>query len=266
MSGFLDSIVDVGKGLWNSVTGSGMGGTLVSTLLTGLALNQVTKSINKSSNTQASQTQTAQAETGNKITLTPATENRVPVVYGGAMLSGIVTDARMSADNQKMTYCLTICEVTGTKMSDGLASEFLFEDVYANGNRIVFKADGLYEGIEASYMIDPDGNVDKSIDGLIKVYLYKNGSSAPAILDNYTAGPSASAYEFMPYWTSNHTMNNLVFAIVEVTYNKTKNVTSLPNMSFAIQNSMTMPGDCLWDYMTNTRYGAGIPASEIKDA
>jgi 1-deoxy-D-xylulose 5-phosphate reductoisomerase len=61
-------------------------------------------------------------------------------------------------------------------------------------------------------------------------------------------------------------MNNLVFAIVEVTYNKTKNVTSLPNMSFAIQNSMTMPGDCLWDYMTNTRYGAGIPASEIKDA
>lgn len=262
MSGFLDSIVDVGRGLWNSVTGSGMGGTLVSTLLTGLALNQVTKSINKSSNTQASQTQTAQAETGNKITLTPATENRVPVVYGGAMLSGIVTDARMSSDNQKMTYCLTICEVTGTKMSDGLASEFLFEDVYANGNRIVFKEDG----ITASHMVDADSNVDWSIDGLIKVYLYKNGSSAPAILDIYSAGATGLASTHMPGWTSNHTMNNLVFAIVEVTYNKTKNVTSLPNMTFAIQNNMTMPGDCLWDYMTNTRYGAGIPASEIKDA
>jgi hypothetical protein len=262
MSGFLDSIVDVGKGLWNSVTGSGIGGTLVSTLLTGLALNQVTKSINKSSNTTASQTQTAQVETGNKITLSPATENRVPIVYGGAMLSGIVTDARMSADNQKMTYCLTICEVTGTKMSDGLASEFLFEDVYANGNRIVFRADG----ITASYMIDADGNVDKSIDGLIKVYLYKNGSSSPAILDNYTAGATSNANTYMPGWTSNHTMNSLVFAIVEVTYNKTKNVTALPNISFAIQNNMTMPGDCLWDYMTNTRYGAGIPPSEIKDA
>lgn len=262
MSGFLDSIVDVGKGLWNSVTGSGMGGTLVSTLLTGLALNQVTKSINKSSNTQASQTQTAQAETGNKITLTPATENRVPVVYGGAMLSGIVTDARMSSDNQKMTYCLTICEVTGVKMSDGQASEFLFEDVYANGNRIVFRADG----ITASYMIDPDGNVDKSIDGLIKVYLYKNGSGIPAILDNYSVGASNHASTYMPSWTLQHSMDSLVFAIVEITYNRTKNVTSLPNMTFAIQNSMTMPGDCLWDYMTNTRYGAGIPAAEIKDA
>jgi hypothetical protein len=263
---FIDSIVDVGKSVWNSVTGGGMGSTIVNTLLTGYALNQVSKSIGKSSNTSATQSQTAQIETGNKITLSPTTENRIPVVYGGAILSGIITDARMSADNQKMTYCLTICEVTGTKMSDGLASEFLFEDVYANGNRIVFKTTGLYSGIEASYMIDADGNVDKSIDGLIKVFLYKNGSTVPAILDNYDSGPSAPAYEFMPYWTSNHTMNNLVFAIVEITYNKTKNVTSLPNMSFAIQNSMNMPGDCLYDYMTNTRYGAGIDPTEIKDA
>jgi hypothetical protein len=259
---FIDSIVDVGKSVWNSVTGSGLGGTLVSTLLTGYALNQVSKSVGKSSNTSATQSQTAQVETGNKITLSPTSENRIPVVYGGAILAGIITDAKMSADNQKMTYCLTISEVTGTKISDGLASEFLFEDVYANGNRIVFKNDG----VTANYMIDPDGNVDKSIDGLIKVYLYKNGSGSPAILDNYTAGSLVSAYSIMPGWTTSHSMNSLVFAIVEITYNKTKNVTALPNITFAIQNSMTMPGDCLWDYMTNTRYGAGIPASEIKDA
>jgi hypothetical protein len=259
---FIDSIVDVGKSVWNSVTGGGMGSTIVNTLITGYALNQVTKSINKSSNTQATQSQTAQIETGNKITLSPTSENRIPVVYGGAILSGIITDARMSADNQTMTYCLTISEVTGTKMSDGIASEFLFEDVYANGNRIIFRADG----VTASYMIDADGNVDRSIDGLIKVYLYKDGSIHPAILDNYTAGATGLASTYMPGWTTSHSMNNLVFAIVEVTYNKTKNVTSLPNISFAIQNSMTMPGDCLYDYMTNTRYGAGIPPSEIKDA
>jgi hypothetical protein len=27
---------------------------------------------------------------------------------------------------------------------------------------------------------------------------------------------------------------------------------------------MTQPGDCLLDYMTNTRYGAGIAAQEIR--
>jgi hypothetical protein len=26
---------------------------------------------------------------------------------------------------------------------------------------------------------------------------------------------------------------------------------------------MTLPGDCVFDYMTNTRYGAGIPKEEI---
>jgi hypothetical protein len=259
---FIDSIVDVGKSVWNSVTGGGLGSTIVNTLITGYALNQVSKSVGKSSNTSATQSQTAQIETGNKITLSPTTENRIPVVYGGAILSGIITDARMSADNQKMTYCLTICEVTGTKMSDGLDSEFLFEDVYANGNRIIFKSDG----ITSYYMTDADGNVDKSIDGLIKVYLYKNGSSYPAILDNYINGTTGAAYTHMPGWTTSHSMNSLVFAIVEITYNKTKNVTALPNMTFAIQNNMTMPGDCLYDFMTNTRYGAGIDPTEIKDA
>lgn len=259
---FLDSIVDVGKSVWNFATGGGIGSTVVNTLLTGYALNQVTKSTAKASNTTATQTQTAQVETGNKITLSPAAENRIPLIYGTATVAGIITDAKMSADNQTMTYCLTISEVTGTKMSDGLASEFLFEDVYANGNRIVFKADG----ITAYYMVDADGNVDKSIDGLIKVYLYKNGSGYPAILDNYSAGATGAAYTHMPGWTSNHTMNNLVFAIVEVTYNRAKNVTSLPNMTFVIRNNMTMPGDCLFDFMTNTRYGAGIDPTEIKDA
>jgi hypothetical protein len=34
-------------------------------------------------------------------------------------------------------------------------------------------------------------------------------------------------------------------------------------MRFKIQNSMTLPGDCIYDYMTNTRYGAGIDPAEI---
>lgn len=259
---FLDSIVNVGKSAWNFATGGGIGSTVVNTLITGYALSKVTKSVSKASDTKSTQTQTAQVETGNKITLSPATENRIPIVYGGATVAGIITDAKMSTDNQTMTYCLTISEVTGTKMSDGLASEFLFEDVYANGNRIVFHADG----ITAYYMMDADGNVDKSIDGLIKVYLYKNGSGVPAILDNYSAGATGFANTHMPGWTTSHSMNNLVFAIVQVTYNKSKNMTSLPNMTFAIQNNMTLPGDCLYDFMTSTRYGAGIDPTEIKDA
>jgi hypothetical protein len=58
-------------------------------------------------------------------------------------------------------------------------------------------------------------------------------------------------------------MSNLVFVIVRVDYNKDKNITGLGDLTFEIKNSMKLPGDCLYDYMTNTRYGAGIDAVGI---
>jgi hypothetical protein len=260
---FLDNIVSIGKSTWGFLTGGSAAGNIVSTILTGFALNQISRSMSKSNdNRQNSVAQAQQADSGNKLQLSPATENRIPVVYGRATVAGVITDAKMSADNQKMTLCLTISEVTGTKISDSLASSLLFEDVYINGNRVVFKNDG----ITTFYMIDADGNVDRSIDGLIKVYCYNNGSGSPTIPDNYVSGNPTAAYNVMPGWTSNHTMSNLVFAIVEVTYNRSKNLTTIPQFNFKIKNSMTLPGDCLYDYMTNTRYGAGIDPAEIKSA
>jgi hypothetical protein len=58
-------------------------------------------------------------------------------------------------------------------------------------------------------------------------------------------------------------MSDLVFAIIRLDYDAEKNVTGLGNVRFKISNSMTQPGDCLYDYMTNTRYGAGIDPTEI---
>jgi hypothetical protein len=260
---FLSNIVNLGKQAVGFLTGGSIGSSIVSTLLTGLALNQVSRSMSKSNeNNRNTVTQAQQADSGNKLQLAPATENRIPVVYGRATVAGVITDAKMSADNQKMTLCLTISEVTGTKISDNQPSQIRFEDVYINGNRVIFKNDG----ITTFFMIDADGNVDRSIDGLIKVYLYNNGSGSPIIPDNYIGGTLTSAPSVMPGWTQAHAMNKLVFAIVEVTYNRSKNLTTIPQFSFKLRNSMTLPGDCLFDYMTNTRYGAGILPSEIKSA
>ena len=238
--------------------------SIVKTIMTGYALNQVTKSINKGNQNLTSSatagSSTAAAETGTRIQLSPAGENRVPVVYGNAKVGSIITDAKMTSDNQTMWFALTICEVTGVKMSDGLGSIFTFEDVYWNNNRIIFKEDG----ITASYMVDNDGNIDRSISGLVRVYCFANGSSNPVVPDNYTNNSLSYASSLMPGWTSNHTMNNLAFALVRVDYSREKNVTGLGNMTFAVTNTMTMPGDCLFDYMTSTRYGAGIDPTEIK--
>jgi hypothetical protein len=51
-----------------------------------------------------------------------------------------------------------------------------------------------------------------------------------------------------------------------MTYSSEKNLTRIPTIRVQLTNSMTMPGDVVYDYMTNTRYGAGIDPSEIYSA
>ena len=58
-------------------------------------------------------------------------------------------------------------------------------------------------------------------------------------------------------------MDDLVFALIKVEYNKEKGITGIGNIEFKLKNSMTDPGDVINDYLTNSRYGAGIPAEEI---
>jgi hypothetical protein len=263
---FLSDIVKGAGSLISTVSGflgsNSLGSNIVKTVLTGYALNKVTSSINKENARETSRAEsTPTPDSGQKLQIPPAGENRIPVIYGNALSGGIITDVKMSADNQTMWFVVTICEVTGTLMSDGKPSEFTFEDVYYNGNRVIFNSNG----ITASYSMDADGNVDRSINGLVEVYCYANGSETPVVPDNYTNGSLSNAYALMPGWTSNHMMSDLVFALVKVTYNRDKGVTGMPNMSFDIRNSMTLPGDCLFDYMTSTRYGAGIDPTEIKD-
>jgi len=261
---FLNTIVDIGKSAWNFISGDSFGSNVVKTIMTGYALNKISTSMTKgndSARTSAA-TATPQRELGQRLSIAPASENRVPVIYGTAIAPGVITDAKMSADNQIMHFVLTIAEVTGVKMSDGEDSTMSFEDVYWNNNRIIFQSDG----ITASYMVDNDGNIDRSIAGLVKVYCYADGSITPVVPDNYTNGSLAPAYNVMPGWTNAHTMNKLVFAIVRVEYSREKNITGIGGVSFAVTNTMNLPGDCIFDYMTSTRYGAGIDPLEIKSA
>ncbi len=253
---FLTDIVDFGKTAYGFVSGNGVANTLVKTIGTALVLNQVSKSINKDNETAND----ANIDAGVRLQVPPAAENKVPVLYGAAYFGGVITDAVMTNTNKTMYYCLTLCEKTGTKLSDSQPSAFQFKDVYWNDQRIVFNADG----ITANYTVDRSGTIDRSISNQVKVWCYAGNSDTPATLENYTSTNTTKAYTIMPGWTtSTHAMSDLVFAIVQVDYNRDKNITGIGNMLFHVDNSMHLPGDCLYDYMTNTRYGAGIAPEEI---
>ena len=237
---------------WSYLSGSSIASSLAKTAL----LVYASKLLGGSTDPGAGSGTTAEPDKGVRLQLNPSTENQIPVLYGEAYFGGNITDAALSDDYKKMTYCLTLAEVTGEKLSDGNQTGFIFKGVYLNNNRVVFKADGF----TVDYTLDSSGNQDVSYRDLIKVYFYVNGPLQP----QGASGTTPAAHTVMPGWTeSTHPMTDLIYAIVDVTYNKDKNVTGLPDCVFHVDTNMKKPGDVLVDYMINTVYGAGIPVAEI---
>lgn len=255
---FLDDIVSVGSSIFKTVSSSKIASGLAKTVALGFLLNKVNSSLNKK-NSPPPQATTAQPDRFVREVLSPSTNHSVPVVYGTAFIKGIITDAYLAPDNLTMWYCVTICEKTGTKLSDSQASDFSFNEIYWNDYKLNFENNGII----VSSGVDSNGNTNTNIAGLIEIYCYAGNSQSPKVPVGYSNGSLGSAYAIFPTWTSNHQMNDLIFCLVKLTYNKEKDVTALGEMTFRITNSMSMPGDVILDYMTNERYGAGIPSTEI---
>lgn len=257
---FIDDILDVGSSVWNAFTGPGTGAAIARATALGYLLKEVTESINKD-NQKTDTAASATPDYGVREQVDPDTDNSIPVVYGQAFISGKVTDAVLTNSNQTMWYCLTICEKTGNlNLGQGDPSVITFEKIYWNETEIAFQSDG----ITAASLTDEDGNTSSDINGLVKIYCFNGGSLSPVVPRGYSNGSLQAAYALFPNWTAYHTMNDLVFALVRVDYNKAKNITGLGNIEFKLKNTLKEPGDVVYDYMTNTRYGAGIVPEEIK--
>lgn len=253
--GWFDSIID---GVGSLFSGKSALGGIVSSVITGYALNKVSQSISKDSAKNTSTTKTVTAtDFGQLITLPANQDSQIPVLYGTAYVPGVITEAVMSADRQTMTYVVTLSECTGNTIG-GSPSTISFQEILWNGNKVNFDTDG----ISALSTTDSDGNVDTNIAGLVKIYCYNRGSNQHTSPSGYTA-QTTWAYQEVPNWTSSYTMDELVFMVIKVTYNKSKGVVGIPNMLVKLSNSMNQPGDCLYDYMTNTRYGCGIKPEDI---
>jgi hypothetical protein len=254
---FLDSLVDLGKSAIGFLSGNSVGANLARTAITGYALNRITNTVNK----ENEKPETKRIDPGVRIQVDPSPDYRVPVVYGEAVLGGIITDAVLTNGNQTMYFCITICERTGlTDLGTGPQSTFTFNDIYWNDNRLSFQSDGI---TVAGWTDKSETFTDKP-NGKIKVWCFDGNSTRPTIPTGYTNAATDYAYNIFPGWASGtHFMNDLVFAIVRVDYAADQDVKGLGNMKFKISNSLTLPGDVLYDYMTNTRYGAGIAPEEI---
>lgn len=231
------------------------------TALAGYALNEIAN-VNTTSTTTAASTTGTQVDPGVRLQADINPYNKIPVVYGKAVLSGSMTDVSMTSDNITMWYVFTLCEVTGKlDLGRGADSKISFLNVYWNDSLVKFNSNGhTVSGLE-----DALGNVSTDYAGLIDIYTFSGNSKTPVPPSSLTSAKNTKyAYQLIPEWIETDNMTNLVFAAVKMTYSKEKNLTVLGNLKFHLQNTMTAPGDCMYDYMTNTVYGARIPKESIR--
>ena len=250
---FFDDLIDVGSNALGWLGGKSIGSQLARTAITGYALSKLYRALNKDEADPKNNQGTRQQLQANP-------SNSIPVVYGTAFTGGIITDAELTNSNGTMYFCLTICEKTGnTNLGAGAASQITFGEIYWNDMRLIFASDGK----TVTSSVDREGNVCDSPNSKMQIWLFKNGSTNPVAPKNSTATMTENAYDVFPNWTSNHAMTNLAFAIVRLDYDPEADVTSLGDFKFEVINSMSLAGDCLYDYMTNTRYGASINSTNI---
>lgn len=196
---------------------------------------------------------------GNNQQVPPATDNKLPVVYGTAYVGGTVTDLSITNDNQQLYYVLSICEVTNTNTGQ-TPDAITFGDVYWGGKLVQFT--NSTSSTITGLLDESTGIVDTTAAGRLEFWLYPNGSATPA-------RGTGSAIEVMSnanlvyQWDNTKLMSNCAFAIVKLTYSQSANIRGLEATKFQVTNSRSNTGDCFYDYLINTRYGASIPLSQI---
>jgi len=199
-----------------------------------------------------------QPNPGNRQQIPPATDNKLPVVYGDAWVGGTIVDLSITENNQDLYYVLALAEVTNTN-SGQTPDTITFGDIYYGGKKVTFQGDGY---TVASLTDESSGEVNTQVAGKIQIFLYSNGSNSPAN-SSQTAIQVMQNANLIYKWDASKLMSNCAFMILHLTYNQDASITSLEQTRVQVKNSRYQPGDCFYDYLINTRYGAALPEYQI---
>jgi hypothetical protein len=226
-------------------------------------------------------TSTSEKQGGN-VQLAPATNNKLPVIYGTQFISPIIVDAMLSTDQQTMWYVLAFSETTD-------AGTITFGDVYWDDKLLVFPP-GNPSTIESWYVPATASGAEANsrvtgVGGKIRMWFYNNGSQSETThrcidtsqVDQYGYFPLSQGQSNVDAisvlndsgipsdvrWTANNLMANTVFAILAVQYDQNHGIQNIGNIKAEIQNTLKQPGSVIKDYLLNTRYGCAIPLANI---
>jgi len=203
------------------------------------------------------------SNSGARVQLPPATNNKLPVVYGSAFVAPTITDAIISTDQTTMWYVCALSEVT----DNGTIS---FGDVYYDGQFVTFAGSSGNAANEVASLTNnaQPPQTDTKIAGNMNIYFFTDGSSSGINTNGQTAIQILSDASIPVYsrWDVNKLMSKTAFCIVKLKYNQDAGTTNLGQLSIQVQNSLNKPGSVIQDYLTNTRYGCAVPVENIDTA
>jgi hypothetical protein len=217
------------------------------------------------------QTQPQPGASGGIVQLPPATDNKLPVVYGDAWVSPIIVDAKISEDQQHMWYVLALSETTDS----GTVS---IDQVYWDDKILLF--DPANPNTIRGWYNEADNTTVTGVGGKIHMWFYRDGSLLTGTTHRCISAEGVSTQEATTRtafnvledemiasaqrWTAANRMTKTVFAVCRVDYAADYGISGLSNsIKVRIKNTLKAPGSVLKDYLTNTRYGAGIPLANI---
>ena len=212
-------------------------------------------------------------DTGSRIQNPPATQNSLPVVYGSAYLGGTIIDVAPTTDNQTIYYVVAIASrsESATAATKFDQREFYFGDKLMHFQYDATKATSFNETCD--YLTDGSGISKTDVYNNLFVYLYESDNNGNITGFNTNQLPSAvmGASSGLPtslQWLSTRQMKNTIFAIVKVKFNQSAGTTGLAPLTFRMYHSPSsstavLPGDVLYDYMTNKKYGCALDPSLV---
>jgi hypothetical protein len=213
------------------------------------------------------------ASQGARVQLPPATNNKIPVLYGRGFINGAIVDARLISTDQK-TNNVMYYNVVLSETCNVAGATYTVNDIYWNDLRLIAEttAGNQHKILKGVKKVDGPGedfedtNFKKDSNHRVQIRVYAgNSTAAQQIWPAPATSNQQNAWEFWPDndWTNANQMQGLVFAVIRLEFDQENGFTNLPPVTFDITNSISNPALVWQDYMTSTRYGAGLFAEDL---
>ena len=209
---------------------------------------------------QSSGTTINTSSTGsNSVQLGVSSDATIPLLYGRAEVRGTVFDAILTNGNSTLITALMLAERTG---SGGFGNaDYVVNKVFFNDAELNLNANGT-----VANAILNDGSVSTKYNENTTVRIYCGDTDTLPTTVTGVSPAYNTALQVMPHWARylGYQLGGSVFALIEQDYDPQNGVQGVGTWTFDITNTTTKnPGDVVYDYLTNGRYGAGYSTDQV---